>query len=442
MTKASDSEAPGTERVVSDGDFSRDEKTDLMSPMDVMAMEAVGERHDTGNPHKADFRLGGAVPRNEPTGGTGRYRSKDVYLRLENQVYGPFTQEELDELLASGDLTGFESASNDLRTWTPLIYHPRMTLRGQIDPDATHHVLHQRSDLPTASQNAGGVDLEALADMDEDAEPELPKMPLAAILIKPMKVTRSKGAVLEERVFANLDEESLEEVIERHGIPEAPPIPDDARRADKLEDTDELQMFVDETRMQANRDAGAASNVDTLERPRAADEDAGPEDDEELEPTTLFFAPQDLPAPPELPLAGAGTPKDRSMEATPAVAYQAVDPPAPEAPAAEATPAEAAWPGQEDRERHEEARIEQELLESGLITLPDERSAPAERETNENTKQFFTSELKAVDRETPEDDSKSVGPSRLMIGLSAAIVIVALGAGAWLMMYLSGRIGG
>lgn len=247
------------------GAFERAEQTDLMSSMDVLAMEAVGE-HDNGA-NVADFQLAGAVPRDEPTGEHGRFRSKDVYLRLENRVYGPLTQPELDELLASGDLTGFESASNDLRTWTPLIYHPRMTLRGQIDPDATHNVLHQRSDLPTASRAASGLDLEAFGEDEEAAVEEEPaKTPLAAILIKPMRVSRSAGHVLEERVFANLDEESLEEVIERSGIPEAPPIPMDARRGDPLEDTDELVMFSD-TAAPAAEPVHATDRFDALPAP-------------------------------------------------------------------------------------------------------------------------------------------------------------------------------
>ena len=245
--------------------FERSEQTDLMSSMDVLAMEAVGE-HDNGA-NVADFQLAGAVPRDEPTGEHGRFRSKDVYLRLENRVYGPLTQDELDELLASGDLTGFESASNDLRTWTPLIYHPRMTLRGQIDPDATHNVLHQRSDLPTASRAAGGVDLEAFGEEEDDVVVDEPvKTPLAAILIKPMKVRRGAGHVLEERVFANLDEESLEEVIERSGIPEAPPIPIDARRGDPLADTDELVMFTEPAAV-AGDDGRQTDAFDALQAP-------------------------------------------------------------------------------------------------------------------------------------------------------------------------------
>lgn len=404
-----------------------------MSSMDVLAMETVGDDPQNQSPSKADFQLGGTVPRSEPTGNHGRYRSKDVYLRLENRVYGPLTQHELDELLASGDLTGFESASNDLRTWTPLIYHPRMTLRGQIDPDATHHVLHQRSDLPTASRAASGVDLEALADM-EDEEVELPKTPLAAILIKPMKVSRSRGAVLQERVFANLDEESLEEVIERHGIPEVPPVPDEPQAANSHEDTDELQIVVEDS------DVRKLSEV----VPASADEPATVS--EANTEATLFFTPQEPPVPPAEPgsasdmavtVPSPAVQQEPAMPGggfvdTPNVPYEAIAPPEPSA--SDSMPPEMVWPGQEQLEQAEEERIEQELINSGLMEIFDETVDATQRRSNESTRGFFTSELKAVDRETEPDDTQSVGPSRAFIGIAAVIVGVTLAAATYLLV--------
>ena len=189
-----------------------------------------------------EFALGGAIPRAEPQERRG-FKSQDVFLRLENKVYGPLTQEELGDLLESGQLTGFESASSDLRTWTPLIYHPRMTLNGQIDPDATHDLLHGRSDLPAAGSRPVSVNLEELADLEENEE--LPGTPLAAILIMPSgplatpktlapkKSAPAKAATsLDAPVFADLDQEDLDEVIVRSGVPA-----DDAD--DQLADTSE-----------------------------------------------------------------------------------------------------------------------------------------------------------------------------------------------------------
>ncbi|MFT5992737.1 MAG: hypothetical protein ACJA1R_000997 [Flavobacteriales bacterium] len=205
-------------------DFTR-QNTDVMSRMDKLAQESAAKLgHDT-DAQVAEFSLSGLVPRAEPDS-IRRFRSKDVYIRLENRIYGPLTQDELGELLASGNLTGFESASSDLRTWTPLIYHPKMMLAGEIDPDQTHDVLHKRSDLPAASRAAEAIDLETFG--DEPEEETAPAMPLAAILIKPVRVSRKTGEVLDAPVLADLDEESLEDVIERMGLPEMPPIPADA----------------------------------------------------------------------------------------------------------------------------------------------------------------------------------------------------------------------
>jgi hypothetical protein len=91
-----------------------------------------------------------------------------------------------------------------------------MTLSGEVDPDATHGMLHGRSTLPAASRASDKFDLEALADLDDD-EPLL-GMPLAAILIKPMKVSRKTGLPIP--VHADLEKESLEDVRKRTDIQE------------------------------------------------------------------------------------------------------------------------------------------------------------------------------------------------------------------------------
>lgn len=190
-----------------------EDQDQLMSRYEQIAEEAQGAASKDGKSVVADYGLGGAVPRSEQS--RARYKAKDIYVRLENTIYGPITQDELSAMLQSGELTGFESASADLQHWTPLIYHPRMTLSGEIDPDATHDLLHQHSTLPAASRPVDKFDLEALAD-EEDEEPPPPSTPLAAILIKPMRVSRKTGLPLP--VHADLDEEPLEKVIERTDI--------------------------------------------------------------------------------------------------------------------------------------------------------------------------------------------------------------------------------
>lgn len=192
--------------------WTSEDQDQLMSRYEQIAEEAQGAPSKDGKSVVADYGLGGAVPRSEQS--RARYKAKDIYVRLENTIYGPITQDELSAMLQSGELTGFESASADLQHWTPLIYHPRMTLSGEIDPDATHDLLHQHSTLPAASRPVDKFDLEALA--DEEEEPPPPSTPLAAILIKPMKVSRKTGLPLP--VHADLDEEPLEKVIERTDI--------------------------------------------------------------------------------------------------------------------------------------------------------------------------------------------------------------------------------
>lgn len=197
--------------------WTAEDESELMARYARIAEESATAPSMDGKSVVADYSLGGSVPRAERA--RGRYKAKDIYIRLENTIYGPITQEELAQMLASGELTGFESASADLQHWTPLIYHPRMTLAGEIDPDATHDMLHNHSTLPAASRPVDKFDLEALGESDDDDDeiPQQPSTPLAAILIKPIKVSRKSGLPLP--VHADLEEESIEKVIERTDIP-------------------------------------------------------------------------------------------------------------------------------------------------------------------------------------------------------------------------------
>jgi hypothetical protein len=146
-----------------------------------------------------EFSLGGSVPRTEPSAQPRNVQ--DVYVRLENTIYGPLSSEELAAMLASGQFTGYESASSDLQHWTPLLYHPRMNLTGYADPDATHAILHGKSSLPAASRAGGRVRLEDFAD-----EPPPPSVPLAAIMLKPRKASRRLKDGTELPVFAELED--------------------------------------------------------------------------------------------------------------------------------------------------------------------------------------------------------------------------------------------
>ncbi|MFT6397623.1 MAG: hypothetical protein ACJAYU_002377 [Bradymonadia bacterium] len=261
-------------------DWTSEEHTKLMSRYERIAAESVGAPSKDGQSVVAEFSLGGAVPRHELT--RRRFKSSDIYVRLENTIYGPITQDELSEMLASGELTGFESASADLQHWTPLIYHPKMTLSGEIDPDATHGMLHNRSTLPAAARAPDKFDLEALADMDDDDE-ALPAMPLAAILIKPIKVSRRTGLPI--KVHADLEKESLASVIKRTAIPDEQRLSGSQALVElahgndaRLNDTDEVPALgKEESDVIGNTDSGWDLDGSAGSAPRAlADTVSGP----------------------------------------------------------------------------------------------------------------------------------------------------------------------
>jgi hypothetical protein len=164
-----------------------------------------------------EFSLAGSVPRTEPT--QKQVATQDVYVRLENTIYGPLNSEELAAMLASGEFTGYESASSDLQHWTPLLYHPRMNLTGYADPDATHALLHGRSTLPAASRSGSKVRLEDFAD---EPPPERPiAVPLAQIMLRPTRVTRKTTRGVSLPVYAELpeNENSSDAARERFDAP-------------------------------------------------------------------------------------------------------------------------------------------------------------------------------------------------------------------------------
>lgn len=363
------------------------ERTDVMSVEDVMAMDAVG-RGDTpieGRSVAREFSLGGSVPRAEPKQ-RGGFKSEDVFLRLENKVYGPLTQDELGELLQSGQLTGFESASSDLRTWTPLIYHPRMTLSGQIDPDATHALLHGRSDLPAAGSRPVGINLEDLADLadDEDIPVEEPGAPLAAILIKPVAARRgADGApvIIDAPVYADLEEESLEEVIERSGIP---PIPEDALHARRISgEHDHLTLTDDPVALPTPPAIPSGA-------PDAAPEGFG----------EAFEAPQGV---------------DSTLALSPVEALGALNKLEAEAPRAPSVSGEHRSFG--DRMSDSGQQRAQRADDAGL---------PREFAVENSELMFFTSENDAVERAIEEVEIKEerVGPSTTQIYLAIAVLII------------------
>ncbi len=152
-----------------------------------------------------EFSLSGAVPRSEPS--QHPVQTQDIYVRLENTIYGPLSGDELASLLASGEFTGYESASSDLQHWTPLIYHPRMNLTGAADPDATHALLNGHSSLPAASRAGSKIRLEDFAD-EPPPEPEA-SVPLAQIMLRPSRTTRRTARGVELPVYAEVKEEKV-----------------------------------------------------------------------------------------------------------------------------------------------------------------------------------------------------------------------------------------
>ena len=99
----------------------------------------------------AEVTLAGPIPRAEPT--DVRLHTSALYIRLEGRIYGPVDPDRMELLLESGTLTGLETASVDLRHWTPLAYHPRI-VRGRIrDLERVHEVLTELSTLPIAKND-------------------------------------------------------------------------------------------------------------------------------------------------------------------------------------------------------------------------------------------------------------------------------------------------
>lgn len=163
-----------------------------------------------------EFELGGVVPRAEQ-GGERKATAGDVYVRLENTIYGPLNGDEMAAMLASGQFTGYESASSDLQHWTPLLYHPRMNLTGYADPDHTHALLHERSTLPQASRKGSRIRLEDFADGLPDEI--IPSVPLAAIMLRPRKQVRRTTRGVELPVFAELKDEPVADDPDMIAVP-------------------------------------------------------------------------------------------------------------------------------------------------------------------------------------------------------------------------------
>ena len=180
-------------------------------------------------PVVAEFSVNQVVPRVEPT--TRAFISTEIFIRLEQTIYGPLSRERLAELLASGRLTGFEQASSNLRTWTPLIYHPRMVLAEDVDPETTHSMLQRESDLPKESAVQRRIDLAQYgeqATLSNEVVPEEPVLstPLAKMLIRPRKRSSATHDAeplpsLDLPVFGDLAHESLESLAQRAAAPGA-----------------------------------------------------------------------------------------------------------------------------------------------------------------------------------------------------------------------------
>ena len=181
---------------------------------------------EASTPVVAEFSMDQVVPRAEPA--ARAFTSNDIFLRLEQTIYGPLTRERLAELLASGKLTGFEQASSNLHTWTPLIYHPRMVLSEDVDPETTHRMLQTESNLPKESVVQRRVDLAHLGEAPTESAPvESPAAtPLAKMLIRPRKrssATHNAEAApsLDLPVFGDLGHETLESLAQRASAPGA-----------------------------------------------------------------------------------------------------------------------------------------------------------------------------------------------------------------------------
>ena len=237
-------------------DFSHEITTSVLS---LFAGQGVAglERPPDGRVYTSEFDLGGSVPR--ALGRRRAFMSEDVYIRLENTVYGPISQDRLVELLNSGQLTGYESASSDLQHWTPLLYHPAMNLSGEADPDLTHEILHENSSLPQAAPRR--IRLEDLADDDTliPTDPKPPSTPLAAIMLKPKKVRVKVKKTFDLPVLGDIEEDGIDTLRER-AENSFPGEAVEAHTPSDLEADEDLLHAIDA--LVAAPDAGASADVD------------------------------------------------------------------------------------------------------------------------------------------------------------------------------------
>lgn len=221
------------------GDHAVDPNAETPVPTDEPARPATVDAYvlsgsypsiaEASAPVVAEFSIDQIVPRAEPA--TREFTSSEIFLRLEQTIYGPLSRERLAELLTSGRLTGFEQASSNLRTWTPLIYHPRMVLAEDVDPETTHRMLQTESDLPKESAVQRRIDLAAYgeqATLSNEVVLEEPVLstPLAKMLIRPRKRSSATHDAeplpsLDLPVFGNLGHESLESLAQRAAAPGA-----------------------------------------------------------------------------------------------------------------------------------------------------------------------------------------------------------------------------
>lgn len=107
----------------------------------------------------AQHALATSVPRAEIE--SAERIADELFLRLEEHIYGPISTHQTLALIGGARLSGYEAASTDLQHWSPIAYHPRFVAATHGDLRLVHKLLDGMTDLPAVATVPTGKKNEA-----------------------------------------------------------------------------------------------------------------------------------------------------------------------------------------------------------------------------------------------------------------------------------------
>lgn len=124
-----------------------------------------------------------------------------LFLRLEDQIYGPVTADDTLRLISSAKLSGYEAVTADLHHWSPLAYHPRFVPAHHGDLLQVHAALDELSGTPVFAL------AETAPSSQAPPEKELYDREFVEIFAFPSEFTSYRRASSVERFGAESQEE-------------------------------------------------------------------------------------------------------------------------------------------------------------------------------------------------------------------------------------------